>query len=146
MQLVDLERTLKTELETGRLGEPVALRIHAVLPSNDNIFSWPGSFRPLLALMGDISSGYIHVQRHASHRQCAILWTTDTGKSVFLTWACPVKAKPSLHVLLLGNHGIMQLHGGETWSEVIAPKAPSLWEKEIQESLRTGTSIPVNAF
>lgn len=145
MKLADLERALKAEIDNGRLGEPVALRIHAVARWDKDLLDGLGNFRPLLILMGDISSGHVHARRHSSLQQCAILWTTDTGKSVLLTLGRSRSAKQSLHLLLIGNHGMTQLQGGEDWSDVFSPNAPSLWEKEIQESLRRGTSIPLKA-
>jgi hypothetical protein len=143
---LDLERAIKSELETGRLGVPVAMRIHATLPMTaPGMWGVPAFFRPLLSLMGDLRSGQVQAKQHASAKECTVLWTEDSGKSVFLTLATSAKLKQSLHVLLFGNHGMTQLHGGEAWSDSVTLESPFLWEREIQESLKKGTSIPVKA-
>jgi hypothetical protein len=144
MQLADLERALKAELETGRLGIPVALRIHATLSTTTpGIWGSLGCFGPLLALMGEIHSGEVHAKQHPSGKECAVLWTADSGKTVFLTLATSAKSKQTLHLLLIGNHGTTQLKGGDAWSDSLPEKPKPLWEQEIQESLRKGTSIRI---
>ena len=146
MQLADAERALRAELDSNRLGVPVALRIHAMLPAVDrDILDAIGFFRPFLSLIGDITRGTIQAKRHASGKQCTILWTAETGKTAFLTLIQSPDVRQSLHVLMIGNHGAMQLQGGETWNDALSDFSPLLWEKEIQESLRNGTSIRATA-
>jgi hypothetical protein len=144
MKLADLERALKAELDTGRLGDPVALRIHATFPKvQGDIFRVVGFFRPLLSLMGNVDGGEVHAKSHPTGKECAILWTDESGITVFLTLASGTKTKQSLHLLLIGNHGMTELHGGDAWSDAISSNLSSLWEKEIQESLQEGTSIRI---
>lgn len=146
MKLADLERALKTELETGRLGVPVALRIHATLPAIEgNVFRMLGFFRRLLSLMGNVDRGQVQAESHPHAKAGAILWTEESGVTVFLTLASGARMQQSLHLQLIGNHGMTQLHGGEAWSDSVTANPPTLWEREIQESLRKGTSIPVKA-
>lgn len=144
MKLADLERSLESEIKTGRLGVPVALRIHAAMPTTlGDILSVLGFSRPLFSLIGDINRGTVQAKRHPSGKQATVLWTEATGKTVFMTLVATANTKPALNVFLIGNHGMTQLEGAEDWCDDISGEFPAVWEKEIQESLRKGTSIPV---
>jgi hypothetical protein len=146
MQLADLQRALDSEVKTGKLGVPVALRIHATMPLGEgDIHAALGFFRPFFSLLGNSQKGDVQAKRHPSGQQLAILWTEETRKTAFLTLACSPNMKRGLHLLLIGNHGMTQLQGGEAWSDSLSGEIPGLWEHEIQESLRKGTSIPVRA-
>lgn len=146
MNLLDFERALESEVKTGRLGVPVALRIHAMIPGiNGDILGSLGLFRPLFSLIGNLGRGHVQAKQHPSGQQLTVLWTEESGKTVFLTLATSAKMKQALHLLLIGSHGMAQLEGGEAWCDTLTGELPPIWEKEIQESLQKRTSIPLYA-
>jgi hypothetical protein len=144
MILADLERTLSSVLASGQLGTPVAVRIHATLPdAGGDPLEVLGLFRPLIRLVSGDAGGRVQAQKHSSGKQATVLWTDADGRTVFLSVVSIPNAPQSLHVLLVGNHGITQLSGGDLWNEPVHANISPLWPEEIRESLKTGTSIEV---
>ncbi|MCA9067800.1 MAG: hypothetical protein KDA84_02695 [Planctomycetaceae bacterium] len=144
MQLIDLEHALAEALKTGQLGVPVSLRIMAVTPQTGiELPRVIAQFAPLIRLISQESSGKVQARQHPSGQQLSVLWTDSQGRTVSITVASASTARPSLGVLVVGNHGITQLNGGEAWEGFGSPVESPLWEKEITESLKRGTSIVV---
>jgi len=111
--------------------------------------------RVYIALMGiekmvpTVEDAFLHYQslvRSASGQQCSVLWTDPSGRTVFLSLVSVPQSRPSLSVLLVGNHGITRLSGGEFWdgNDAFSAENP-LWREEIRESLQRGTSIRVGS-
>ena len=142
MNLADLQRTLENVLATGKLGTPVALRIHAAVP-DVNPLKVLGVFSPLVGLICNDSRGKLQAQSHSSGGQLSVLWTDAQGRSVLISAVSVPKCRQNMHILLIGNHGVTRLSGGELWSEPLSADQSCPWEEEIRESLKTGTSIAV---
>ncbi len=142
MTLADLERTLREVLNTGQLGEPVALRVFATRPEIGNApANLTGLCLPLIRLIAPETQGRVLARQHQNKNQCSVHWTSSQGRTVFLTGVSTMQA--SFQVLLVGNHGITRLTGEPLWEEPRQPGQSQLWEKEITESLNLGTSIAV---
>lgn len=144
MKLIDLEHALHEVLKTGQLGTPVALRILVATPQTEiDPFRFVGRFAPLIRAVSEVTRGKIQARRHPSGRQLSIVWNDAQGRTVSLTIVSTPDIGQSLRVLVVGNHGITQLNGGEAWNEDLTSDTIPLWEKEIAESLKQGTSIAV---
>ena len=133
-------------LDSEQLGTPVALRIHAGLPlSNAEPAAMAGILLPLIRLVADETGGQILARQNAGGGQVSVLWTAPNGRTVFLTLVSTPTVRQSLQVLVVGNHGITRLTGGELWEEKLTPAQTPIWKTEIAESLKRGTSIAVNS-
>ncbi len=144
MTLAELEHTLGALLDSKQLGTPVALRIHAVLPEfAGELRNIIGYFDPLLRRVADVSAGKLTARQHPGGQQISVLWTDARGRTAMVTLTSVPNARQSLNVLVLGNHGVTQLSGGDLWNEAITGEEPALWSEEIAQSLKTGTSITV---
>lgn len=115
MQLDELSRALKQVAHSGQVGTPVALRLSAVA-------NWPAveladrahTLLELAAGVLDDSPAQVSHVHDARETSCSLLARMSRGgtASVTVTRA----ATTALAALLVGNHGIAQLHGGEEWT------------------------------
>ncbi len=146
MTLADLERALGDVLDSEQLGTPVALRIIAGLATpNVEPSTMAGMFLPLIRLVAGETGGHIWARQNAGGGQASVLWTAPNGRSVFLTLITNPAVRQRLQVLVVGNHGITRLAGGDAWNENFPPHPTPIWKTEIAESLNTRTSIPVGS-
>ena len=144
MLLADVECSLDSVLRSNRIGTPVALRIYALLPDfRGDLRNAIGCFAPLIQRVSNVSAGKLLARAHPGGKQVSVLWMDAEGRSAFISVTSVPKAPQSLRVLLAGNHGVMQLSGGELWNEPVSGEESPLWSEEITKSLKTGTSIPV---
>jgi hypothetical protein len=144
MTLGDLEHTLGSVLKSGQIGSPVALRIHATLPEGDlELRKVIGVFTTLIRLVADDSQGQLRARQHPSGRQVSVLWNDVNGRTVFISVMSAPMAQQGLQVLVVGNHGIARLSGGELWNVPNLEEEPPHWREAIDESLKRGTSVAV---
>lgn len=144
MKLIDLEHALNDLLQTGQLGTPVALRILVATPQTPTEPSHLiGLFAPMIRLIADETRGRIQARQHPSGKQLSVLWMDARGRTVSLTVVSTPETQRNLQVLVIGNQGISQLDGGEAWDDTFTNADSPLWERELAESLKRGTTITV---
>ena len=109
MSLAGLQQALQNVIDTGKLGTPVSIRVHLQLPE-------AGDAKGVLAAILEMLSPCLserpveqHARRHARHEQTTFLLQTPTGKTVFVTIGFGSAQRPSLRLLVIGNHGIAEL-------------------------------------
>jgi hypothetical protein len=135
---------LSSVLKSGQIGSPVALRIHATLPEGDlELLKVIGLFTTLVRLVADDTQGKLHARQHPSGQQVSVLWNDVNGRTVFLSLMSAPMAQQGLQVLIVGNHGIARLSGGELWNVPNLEDVASPWREAIDESLKRGTSVAV---
>ncbi|HUG90850.1 MAG TPA: hypothetical protein VML55_08460 [Planctomycetaceae bacterium] len=116
MTLDDLARALDGAVAAGRIGTPVALRVHAVLPAGGDLVA------ALAALMRRLAEplfgppGRLTARRDADERQLHALASYPSGPTVLVTLAATRSRDPSLELLVVGNHGVIRLEGGECFA------------------------------
>lgn len=144
MTLTEIEHAIRQVLNTGQLGNSVSLRIHAAVPdAAGEAAGLVGVFAPLIRLIADDTQGRVQARQHPSGRQISVLWTDDRGRTALVTLTAAPKTMQSLQVMIVGNHGITRLTGGDEWDEPLSPGERPLWKDEIAESVNQGTSIRV---
>jgi len=147
--LAELRQALADALGDGRVGVPVAARIHCQL--DDPQCDLLAGLASLLAL----SEGALSPERGArlfarygdDPRQLSVLVSYASGQTSFVTIGCGAAADPALHLLLVGNRGIVRLEGAEQFDPAGEPPARGddlkRWRRPVEQSLRDGASIEI---
>ncbi len=153
MNCAELKQALSDAMNTGKLGTPVAVRVHVQLASPT--FAAPscgltGVIDGVLQMLSPVFCeplSSLRVRRHNEVEQWTVLLQSSTGKTVCITVGCGCRASDSLELLVVGNHGIARLHGGGgdvlEWETEAKPEID--WSSVIDEAVTTGREIRLSA-
>jgi len=147
--LAELRQTLDDALGGGSVGVPVAARIHCQL--DDPQCDLLAGLASLLALAEGALSPERAARLFARHsddpRQLSVLVSYSSGQTSFVTIGCGAAAEPALHLLLVGNRGVVRLEGAEQFDPAGGPPTRGddlkRWRRPVERSLRDGASIEV---
>lgn len=147
MTCSEVQSALADAVRTGKLGTPVAARVHVQLV--DDAVEPDAVLAPVLEMLRpcfDHPPASVRAREHASEGQWNVLFQTAAGGTVFVTVGCGAANAPGLHLLVIGNHGVLRLEGAECFRPgdlSAAAPAPQAWSAAITESLRSGRSIDI---
>ena len=144
MNFDELRSALKCALETGRIGQPVAVRLHLrVGTGRATPEQLLVGLAPVVADVFGDSHQRVLARSNADFGQVSLLLEYDSGATALTTVVALGDAAPCLQVILIGNHGVMRLEGGTDFelSELQADAGRLL--ELVQQSLACGE--PVNA-
>jgi hypothetical protein len=150
LNLPDLRRTLHQALGSGRVGIPVALRLHLRLEKTGAANADLVSAAAVLMSWGEQVFGSpprdVAVSQ-SRDESLTILATCAGGQMIHVTVAAAERAE--LHLLLVGNRGIVRLEGGELFEaasvEVEVSHAQEQWAERIRRSRDAGGSLTTGA-
>ncbi len=142
MTFEELANTLIGAAENGQVGTPVALRLHGRFSEPK---AEPSAVLAAAIDLGDRLFGDSPARlmaRGDTETQCMnALISYGGGATLFVT--CGAADRPSLHALLIGNHGIARLEGAELFDG--CPPQPNAkaaqWEVPLQRSLKEGCAV-----
>ncbi len=135
----DLSSTLTAAIATEKIGTPVALRVHAIVASD--------SFDPAAALdavIGLAGTAFptkpqrLTARSAGADRQWNVLLNYVGGQTLSFSIASNPdrSAGNCLHLLLIGNHGIIRLEGAELLDERSggSPENVVYWRRQMTDS------------
>jgi hypothetical protein len=142
MDLTQLRNALGQAVTTGKLGTPVSARVHVQFAEAAcELPAVIGGVLRVLSPAFDEPPARVRARKHAGAEQWNLLLQTATGRSIFLTIGCGSATTSSLDLLIIGNHGIAQLQGGDDfdWQPETAPEID--WPAAIDEAIATGREV-----
>lgn len=145
----DLSRAVTAALETGKIGTPVAMRLY-VRCADDSIDP-AAVLNAAASLAGAIFSASpqnLTARFSEDRRQLNVLLGYADGQTLLLSVIGDV-AGDGCDLLLIGNHGIVRLEGGELFDAVepdsVSPDGETdRWQQLIAQSLATGEVIELD--
>jgi hypothetical protein len=142
MTLTELRAALAQAVATGKLGTPVSARVHVQLAESEcDLPSVLGGVLRMLSPAFDEPPARIRARKHASAPQWNLLLRTTTGRTIFITVGCGSRATAALDLLVVGNHGIVQLQGGDAFEWEPQEEPRPAWMSQVDEAIATGREI-----
>ncbi|MBM82584.1 MAG: hypothetical protein CMJ78_18625 [Planctomycetaceae bacterium] len=118
MRLDDLKRTLEEARDSQQIGEAVSLRVHLQLSAADaNVAESCAAILDLASTCFDAEGLNTTIQESNDGRQISLLGQTSNGRSVFVTVGAGAAKSAYISLLLVGNHGTVELNGGHRFDE-----------------------------
>lgn len=147
MTLDDMNAALSEALATGRIGVPVSIRLHVQLPEPDADLA--RVLATIMRVAATVFSGQperLTARQDADRRQCNVLVQHAGGPTTFVTLGRGSVTRPSLHLLVAGNHGVIRLEGCELFDGSAArqPAAePDVdrWRGAVAASIASGAAV-----
>lgn len=139
----DIERALQQTIHDRRVGAPVALRAHIRIPPGTT-----ATREMLLAAMRCAHRLFAAppsrvMVRGTWDRQATALVNHAGGATLSVSVEPADKPAPTIGLLLLGNHGVVNLEPAAWRPELIAGDTPSHenWMAALEESRATGKAV-----
>jgi hypothetical protein len=143
--LDDLQTALSDTLATGKIGTPVSLRLHLQLTEPDaDLFAAMSAVMQMIEPVFSSSSARLRARQDADARQLNVLLDYTNGETVLLTLGRGCAKQPSLNLLVVGNHGVVRLEGGEMIEESAGSTTSSdgtHWKHVVETSLASGSAV-----
>ncbi len=118
MTLDDIRHTLLEAVKTGKVGTPVALRLHLQLTNADaSLLSTAATLIGLCEPLFKVEPSQLFARSNAGGRQLSLLCETESGRTCSITIGSGSAKAASLNLLLVGNHGVIRLEGSELFDE-----------------------------
>ncbi|MGE3316675.1 MAG: hypothetical protein AB7O26_16280 [Planctomycetaceae bacterium] len=141
MNFRELERAVSETIRQGEIGIPVALRLNCQFGdrSVDVIEGAIMALHLAETAFAEDRPARLHARRTSDGRQLTVLASYRLGQTFFLTTTAIDGVRESLDLLLVGNHGIVRLEGGELFVPESADGSfsdPGGWKSAIERSLR----------
>lgn len=145
MTFQSLFATVRDAVATGKIGTPVSLRLHADFPDAsmdlgavvDTIMTETGPLFPA-------ARWTVMAKRNASGRQLTALLQNDAGRTVFVTLNCGGTRAARLSLLVIGNHGVLRLEGGDEIDGSFVESAPDAsWRSAIEATIAQKVAVVV---
>ena len=142
MNFAELRSALTRALDSGHIGQPVAIRLH--LRFGNGQVAAEQLLVGLAPIMADVfGDSYQRVMaRSAEDRgQINLLLEYESGATALVTLVTLGETMPCLHLVLIGNHGIIRLEGGPDIQLSDTQTADSRLLGLIKESLACGAPV-----
>ena len=114
MTFDELQITLTDALASGKIGTPVAARVHLQFPDADAdlaaaLATVAATFEPIL----DGLLTTLRCRQGSDLNQWNLLLQSEKGRTLFVTLGRASVPAATLNLLVIGNHGVIRLEGGE---------------------------------
>ncbi|MCC7418815.1 MAG: hypothetical protein IT428_00905 [Planctomycetaceae bacterium] len=149
MTLSEFETAVSQALETGQVGVPLSLKVWIHRPGGglevaESLARLIERFVPMLrdAPATLLSTG----ADDGSHWQ--ILLTGRLGRTALFLLSTSPASVARVQLLLIGNHGVLQLSGDSSLSDeplAVSPQAGA-WREAMEASRRTGQCVDVSGL
>lgn len=135
MTVEELCDSVRTVLETGRLGTPVNVRLHWEFSESSSLLQTVLTAAVAIAdLALQLEEPVWRGQQHESGRTQNLLGSDRRGRTMMITLVA--EASPQTALTIFGNHGIVRLNEGWVDPNSIAKSAKELsWIAAIQAAL-----------
>lgn len=147
MTFEDLQKTLATAIATEKIGTPVALRLHVHLA---DLSILPVALLATVALWGEsifsASPAKLTARCTEDDRQYNVLLQYAGGQTLLFN-VVSGSTNDSLQLLLIGNHGVVRLEGGELFDPAGMQPANDVddWKKPLARSLAEKIAVNLDA-
>ncbi|TWU11337.1 hypothetical protein CA54_01440 [Symmachiella macrocystis] len=145
MTLLELQPKLQQAVANGQIGSPVALRVY--LKSSDTDADLQSGGVTAIGMARELfdSPPARLMVRGDLQRQATVLVTCVSGATLFATLEGGTVESSSIHLTLIGNHGIANLEKVD-WSPAALPEespASIRWRQALSESHASGTAVVI---
>ena len=143
--LGELEQQLQKTVADGKIGTPVALRIHLQTPCEGTPKSDIVYAMFMARLLFEAPPERVMV-RGDLEQQATALVTYASGATLFISAARCGGEVSTIRLMLIGNHGIANFEPA-TFTGAWPANASSdsaHWQRQLNESLATGKAVVVN--
>ncbi len=147
MTFNDLRRTLSEALSTGKIGTPVAIRMHVQLAdSNVDPLMLLATAMQTVEQVFSARPARLMARENADGRQFNVLLNYAGGETVMLTVGRGSAKTASLNLLLIGNHGVIRLEGAELFEATAADFTADVdpWKSPIEQSLERNEAVALS--
>lgn len=149
MTLSELETSVRQALETGHIGVPLSLKVWLHRPggSAEAAECLVRLIQRFVPMLRDAPTTLLATRIH--DQTCSqILLTGRLGRTALLLVSTPPAGAARVQLLMVGNHGILELSGDSSLSDeplVVSPDTAA-WRDAIEASHRTGQSVDVSGL
>ena len=147
MTIDELRQTLLEARSTGKIGTPVALRVHVQLQDRQANFSIAvAAVMQLAKSVLEATPIELTARSDIDRRQLNVLFRYAGGQTVLVTLGRGAVSAASLQLLLVGNHGVVRLAGGDGFDErsLTAGDDVDRWNSWIDNSLSRGATVSLD--
>lgn len=143
MTFEELQAALEQAHATGKVGTPVAARVHLQLPepTTDPAMVLTSVLRMLSPCFTDTPNT---LRVRSASTQWNILLQTPAGRSLFVTIGCAAVTRSTVHLLVVGNHGIIRLEGSDDLRFSPTDSASTRMTAAIAEGVRSGRVVSLS--
>ncbi|MBW3543757.1 MAG: hypothetical protein KY476_26210 [Planctomycetes bacterium] len=141
MTFDDLKAAIDKVLSAGRIGTPVSVRVHVQIARADAVPPYGGlaAAMRLADRVFDAEPCEVTARRADGTVHLNVLAGYPRGRTALVSIAFAADADPRLDLLVIGNHGIARLEGGELFDGLCAAddhmQSP-FWQQLVEQSLR----------
>lgn len=144
MEFPELQRAAADAIDSGGLGTPVAVRLVAQLRCDPvRLTAAAGHLLDWAARLLAAQPVRLHVRAGAHGSQLHVLACLAGGPTASLVCGVHPTGGSELHLLILGNRGLVRLEGGEEFDSATLPwhGAAAESQKWIEQGLSTAASV-----
>ena len=144
MTLDELHRTCREALESGKIGTPVAICLHAQLSdANADLERWVSALIEFASSLFGSAASRLMVRCDAAESQWHLLASFSGGETLQLNAGRGSARESCLQLLLIGHRGSLRLEGGECFdaSQLSEGWCVTEWGDRIRESLQSDTAL-----
>lgn len=138
MTIDELQQTLKKAVDCGKIGVPVALRMHLQMAdATAELYALVSQSLEMAFANFRADEWRLMARRDPTGRQLNLLLDNRGGQTVLLTVGKGSAVENRLDLLLIGNHGIVRLEGAEFFEPTKSPTTPTIarWREFVEASL-----------
>ncbi|MDA0834010.1 MAG: hypothetical protein O2955_02435 [Planctomycetota bacterium] len=146
--LTSLYKSVEQTVKSGRLGTIVSLRV--LMSTKSRPVEQLAIWLEWTGKLFDSSTGKLYASQDAGGRQISVLASLASGATISLTAVSysSVDDEPAntLQLLLIGQHGIARLEGGNEIDPALASaeKTSNKWTAAIEKSVHSQAAIHVD--
>jgi hypothetical protein len=148
MTIDELRNALRQALETGKIGVPVSLRLHCQLADREvDLVSALAAVLPLAEDCFSTAPVSLAATQDAGQRQLNVMLQYAAGSTVFVTVGRGSAVRNRLHLLVVGNHGVVRLEGADAFDagNVGTTADSQRWRAPVAESLKRREAVSVES-
>ena len=118
MTLDEIRETLLEAVSTKKIGSPVSLRFNLQLTqTNEKLSAIAATIVSMCQPLFELPPSRIFARATNNDRQLSLIGETESGRTCSITVGVGSAKSASLHLLLVGNHGVVRLEGAEMFDE-----------------------------
>jgi len=148
MTFDDLSERIAPAVVSGKIGTPVSLRMHVQLAeSRADLVQALANAMHVAESVFAVEPVTLVARRNSNESQLNVLVSYTHGQVVMLTVGRGSADSSSLHLLLIGNRGVVRLEGSELFDDagMQSPPDAAHWQLLVDRSLTEGQPVCLDA-